>query len=82
MYRKTFYHSIALLVIKKDFLNKKFLSLKQYEQITLQQQEKKEKSKKSEHLQMTTSILERIKMMLDDAANPIEKLLSILNSYG
>ncbi len=67
---------------QKDSLNKKFLSKKQYEQITLQQQEKERKEQEERTLANDNHILERIKNDVDDAANPIEKPLSILNSYG
>ena len=67
---------------QKDSLNKKFLPKKQYKQITLQQQEKERKEEEERTLANDNHILERIKNDVDDAANPIEKLLSILNSYG
>ncbi len=66
---------------QKDSLNKKFLPKKQYKQITLQQQEKERKEEEERTLANDNHILERIKNDVDDAANPIEKLLSILNSY-
>lgn len=83
---KSMYDKLLSLDIElgyhKNSLNKKFLPKKEYEQITLQQQEKERKEKEERILANDNHTLERIKKDVEDASDPISELLDILNSYG
>jgi len=67
---------------RKDELNKKFMPKKQYEQLTLEQQEKERKEKEEQRLADDNHVLENIKNQVEKSENPINKLQSILHSYG
>lgn len=82
MYDKLLSLNTNLNDYHKNSLNKKFLPKKEYEQITLQQQEKERKEKEERTLENDNHTLERIKNEVEDASDPISKLLAILNSYG
>lgn len=83
---KSMYDKLLSLDIElgyhKNSLNKKFLPKKEYEQITLQQQEKERKEEEERILANDNHTLERIKDDVDNASDPISELLDILDSYG
>lgn len=83
---KSLYNKLLSLDIalgyQKDSLNKKFLPKKQYEQLTLEQQEKERKEEEEQRLANDNSVLENIKTQVEESEDPIEELQSILHSYG
>lgn len=66
---------------QKDSLNKKFLPKKQYEQLTLEQEEKERKEEEEQRLENDNNVLESIKTQVEESEDPIEELRNILNSY-
>ncbi len=82
---KSLYDRLLLLDIElgyyKNDLNKKFLPKKQYEQITLQEQEKARKEEEQERIDNDNQVLEDIKNQVEEAEDPIIEIQTILNSY-
>lgn len=82
---KLLYDKLLLLDMalgyQKDSLNKKFLPKKQYEQLTLEQEEKERKEEEEQRIANDNDVLESIKTQVEESEDLIEELQNILNSY-
>ena len=67
---------------RKDSLNQKFLPKKQYEQLTLEQQEKEKQEKEQINIEHDNYILGNIKNQVEESEDPINEIQTILCSYG